>query len=119
MQAVLPLKASIMAEPLIEHYSIMIRLFLHICKAFQKIKHMNEHDIYSFMENSCIPQAPACPSCGAPQSKYQRNGSYQRHFVCYEDGAVCDRTITIHSVRCSSCMKSHAILVSVIIPWSS
>lgn len=119
MQAVLPLKESIMAEPSIEHYAIMIRLFLNICKVFQKIKHMNEYDIYSFMENLCFSEAPACPSCGAPRSKYRRNGSYQRHFVCYADGAVCSHTITIRSVRCSSCMKSHAMLASVIIPWSS
>ena len=80
---------------------------------------MNDYDIYSFMENSCLSEAPVCPSCGAPQSKYRRNGSYKRHFVCYEDGTVCSRTITVHSVRCSSCMRSHALLVSVIIPFSS
>lgn len=119
MQAVLPLKAPITAEPWIGHNAIMIRLFLNICKAFQKIKHMNDYDIYSFMEDLCFSEAPACPSCSAPRSKYRRNGSYQRHFVCYENGAVYNRTITIRSVRCSSCMKSHALLVSVIIPWSS
>lgn len=108
-----------MAEPSIEHYAIMIRLFLNICKVFQKIKHMDEYDVHSFMENLCFSEAPACPSCGAPRSKYRRNGSYHRHFVCYADGAVCSHTITIRSVRCSSCMKSHAMLVSVIIPWSS
>ena len=97
----------------------MIRLYLNICKAFHKIKHLNDYDIYSFMQDSCLSEAPACPSCGAPQSKYQRNGSYKRHFVCYEDGAVCSRTITVRSVRCSSCMGSHALLVSVIIPFSS
>ena len=80
---------------------------------------MNEYDVYSFMENLCFSEASACPSCGAPRSKYRRNGSYPRHFVCYEDGTVCSRIITIRSVRCSSCMKSHAMLVSVIIPWSS
>ena len=108
-----------MAAPQIEHYTIMIRLYLNICKAFHKIKHMNDYDIHSFMEDSCFSEAPACPSCSAPQSKYQRNGSYRRHFVCYEDGSVCSHTITIRSVRCSSCMRSHAMLVSVIIPWSS
>lgn len=97
----------------------MIRLYLNICKAFHKIKHLDDYDIYSFMKNSCFSQAPACPSCGAPQSKYHRNGSYKRHFVCYEDGNVCSRTITIRSVRCSSCMRTHALLPSVIIPWSS
>lgn len=97
----------------------MIRLFLNICKVFQKIKHMNEYDIYSFMENLCFSEAPGCPSCGAPRSKYRRNGSYPRHFVCYEHGSVCSHTITIRSVTCSSCMRSHAMLVSVIIPWSS
>ena len=83
------------------------------------MKHLSDFDIYSFMQNSCLSMAPGCPSCGAPQSKYCRNGSYRRHFVCYEDGAVCSRTITIRSVRCSSCLKSHALLPSVIIPWSS
>lgn len=71
------------------------------------------------MEKSSLSMAPGCPSCGAPQSKYRCNGSYQRHFVCYEDGAVCSRSITIRSVKCSSCLKSHVLLVSIIIPWSS
>ena len=97
----------------------MIRLYLNICKAFHKIKHFNDYDIYSFMEGSCFSEAPACPSCNAPQSKYQRNGSYRRHFVCCEHDAVCSHTITVRSVRCSSCRNSHAMLVSVIIPFSS
>lgn len=96
----------------------MIRLFLNICKAFEKIKHLNDYEIYSFMEKSCFSEAGRCPSCGAPRSKYRRNGSYWRHFVCYEGGGVCSHSVTVRSVRCSSCMKSHALLVSVIIPYS-
>lgn len=97
----------------------MIRLFLNICKSFHKIKHLDDHCIYSYMEKLCFDEAPGCPSCNAPHSKCFQNGSYSRHFVCYGDDSVCDHIITIHSLKCSSCKSSHALLPSIIIPWSS
>lgn len=99
--------------------TIMIRLFLNICKSFHKIKHLDDHLIYAQMEKLCFDEASGCPSCNAPLPKCCRNGSYSRHFVCYDKHSVCNHVITIHSLICSSCKKSHALLPSVIIPWSS
>lgn len=97
----------------------MILLFLHICKTFHKIKNLDEHTLYSLMEDVCFSMAQGCPSCHAPASSFYRNGSYQRHLVCYSKGCVCDRRITVRSCLCTSCRHSHALLPSLIIPYSS
>ena len=102
----------------------MIRLFLNICKTFHKIKNLDEHTIYSTLEQSCfsIAQASAsccCPSCHAPASAYRHNGSYRRHLVCYAGGCVCDSWICVRSCFCISCRHSHALLPSSIVPYSS
>lgn len=64
-----------------------------------------------------LTDLPPCPSCGA--SSYSRNGSYERHLVCCTDGPVCNHRVSIPCVRCRSCGISHALLFSVIIPYSS
>lgn len=102
----------------------MIRLFLHICKTFHKIKNLDEHTIYSCIEHSCFslaqdsPSCP-CPSCHAPSSAYRRNGSYRRHLVGYAGGCVRDSRICVHSCLCTSCRHSHALLPSTLIPYTS
>ena len=100
----------------------MIRLFLHICKAFHKIKNLDDFEIYIRLtqeEPSLFSDVPSCPSCGAPQAKYCRNGSYPRQFVCYVNDSLCDNRISVCSLKCRSCGHSHALLPSVIIPYSS
>lgn len=97
----------------------MIRLFLHICKTFHKIKNLDEHTIYSLMRDICPSIPYTCPSCHAPAPAFRRNGSYQRHLVCYSKGCVCDRLVTVRSCLCSSCGHSHSLLPSLIIPYSS
>ena len=100
----------------------MIRLFLHICKSFHEIKHLDDFEIYirlSQEEPSLFSDAPSCPSCGAPRHRYCRNGSYPRQFVCYANGFPCDHLISIRDLRCRSCGHSHALLPSVIVPYSS
>lgn len=108
--------------------TIMIRLFISICKAFHIIKalspykdrQMNDYEALSSMMASLDPAGlPPCPHCGAPAASYSRNGSYERHLVCCTDGSVCDRRVSIPCVRCRSCGISHALLFSVIIPYSS
>lgn len=97
----------------------MIRISLDICKAFHKIKHLDDHTVYSMIESSCFSMVSSCPSCHAPSAHCSHNGSYQRHLVCYSNGCVCDRLISVHSLLCPSCGHSHALLPSLIIPWSS
>lgn len=100
-------------------YNTMIRLFLDVCQTYHKIKNLDEHSVCSLLENLCFSMISECPSCHAPFSAFRRNGSYRRHLVCYHGGRVCDRLITVRSALCSSCSSSHALLVSVIIPYSS
>lgn len=104
----------------------MIRLFISICKAFHIIKtlspykdrQMDDYEVLPSMTASLdLTALPPCPSCGA--SSYSRNGSYERHLVCCTDGSVCDHRVSIPCVRCRSCGISHALLFSVIIPYSS
>lgn len=97
----------------------MIRLFLDVCRTYHKIKNLDEHFVCSILEDLCFSMTSGCPSCHAPSSALCRNGSYKRHLVCYHDGHVCDRLMTVRSVLCSSCSSSHALLISVIIPYSS
>ena len=98
---------------------IMIRLFLDICQTYQKLKHLDEHSVCSLLEEHCFSMASQCPSCHAPASAFRRNGSYRRHLVCYHDGHVSDRMISLRCALCSSCGSSHSLLLSVIIPYSS
>lgn len=97
----------------------MIRLFLDICRTYHKIKNLDEHSVCLLMEDLCFSMISGCPSCHAPSSAFHRNGSYKRHLVCYHDGHVCDQLVRVRSVLCSSCNSSHALLISVIIPYSS
>lgn len=104
------------------HYITMIRLFLYLCKAFHKLKHFDDFQIYVRLTEdgpSFLSDAPACPSCGASKDRYCLNGSYLRQFVCYTNGSPCDHQISVRSLKCLSCRHSHALLPSVIVPYSS
>lgn len=97
----------------------MIRLFLHICKTFHKIKHLDEPTIYSLIPDLSPSMPYGCPSCHAGPASFRRNGSYQRYLVCYSRDGVCSLRIVVRSCLCSSCRHSHALLPSLIIPYSS
>ncbi len=95
----------------------MIRLFLNLCKCFQKIKHINDYQLYlSYTDNANIDIIP-CPFCRA-QGNYRGCGSYTRTLICYSAGHVERREITVTRIECTSCGHSHAILAPVIIPYS-
>ena len=99
--------------------TIMIRLYLDICKAFQQTKHLDDYQILSSMLKPGPSELPFCPHCSAPSSSYSHNGSHKRHLVSYIDGRVCDRMVSIPSFRCTSCGTSHSLILSLIIPYSS
>ena len=99
--------------------TIMIRLYLDICKAFQQIKHLDDYQVLSSLPTPDLSELPPCPHCGAPSSFYSHNGSHERHLVCYIDGCVRDRMVSLPSFRCGSCRISHALIYSLIIPYSS
>ncbi len=97
----------------------MIRLFLDLCKCFQKIKNNNDYQIYIDYKNSVAHKAIPCPfdSCSATGSYYSC-GSYTRTLICYINDSVERYEIVIDRVECVSCEHSHAVLPSVIIPYS-
>ena len=101
--------------------TIMIRLFLNICKTFRKIKHlnMNDYELYLFLSSNPDLDSFSCPSCHAPVEYFVRNGSYQRHLVFLHQNTIHDKLIEIQDLKCTSCSKTHALLYSLIIPHSS
>lgn len=86
------------------------------------MKHMQDFEIYTCLtqENSSLfSTIPGCPSCGAPRDRYCRNGSYPRQLVCCINGSPSEHLISVCSLKCRSCGRSHALLPSVIVPYSS
>ena len=61
----------------------------------------------------------SCPVCGAPGHSFHKDGFYQRDFVCYEKEQPVYHRITVFCAECSSCGHSHALQLSVIVPYSS
>ena len=98
----------------------MIRLFLNVCKTFQKIKHLNfnDYDIYLFLSADSSADSFLCRSCKAPSEMFVHNGSYKRHLVFIDNGCVKDKFIEIKTFKCTSCSKCHSLLYSLIIPHS-
>lgn len=97
----------------------MIRLFLPLCKCFHKIKNLSETNAYAIFYRQIYDEPKSCPYCGAVSSDFHKNGQYLRNFVSYEHNQVISSTINVRCVACSSCGHSHALLPSMLIPYSS
>ena len=97
----------------------MIRLFLNVCKTFQKIKHLNfnDYDLYLYLSAHSGTDSFSCPSCKAPEQVFTHNGSYKRHLVFINNNQIQDILIDIRNLKCTSCNRSHALLYSIIIPY--
>lgn len=98
----------------------MIRLFLNVCKTFQKIKHLNfnDYDIYLCLSADSMADSFLCQSCKAPSEMLVHNGSYKRHLVFIDNDCVKDKFIEIKTFKCTSCSRCHSLLYSLIIPHS-
>lgn len=97
----------------------MIRLFLNLCKHFHSIKNLSEIEIHTSMQDKLITEIKSCPVCGAPGHAFHKDGFYQRDFICYEKEQPVYHRITVFCTECSSCGHSHALQLSVIVPYSS
>lgn len=99
----------------------MIRLYLNICKIFHEIKHINFNDYDTFLVLSANLSADSfsCPSCKAPHKLLTHNGGYKRHLVFIDNEYVLDKLLDIKVYKCISCNKSHSLLPSIIVPYSS
>lgn len=102
-----------------DDHTTMIRLFLNLCKTFHAIKNKNDMQIYQQIRQSKQEDFICCPLCAAPFSQLHKNGSYERDLIFLEDGRPSYHKITVSCVFCTSCGHSHAILPSLIIPYSS
>ena len=93
----------------------MIRRFWKLCKTILN----NLTDVAIFQEAtdkfSCYDAR--CPHCGAT-GKLTPYGSYPRHLVSYEDGAVVDRLVWPLRFDCGSCDTTHALLPDILVPYS-
>lgn len=97
----------------------MIRLFLNVCKTFQKIRHLNfnDYELYLYLSADSVADSFSCPSCKTPDEMLIHNGSYKRHLVFLNNNRVQDCFIDIKNFKCSSCNRNHALLYSIIIPY--
>ena len=96
----------------------MIRLFSQLCKYFKQIPFKNEITAFDKYISSLNIETLVCPFCGAKHS-LSSFSSYKRHLVTYDNNTDQDNIITIHRYICSSCGHTHALLPSVIVPYSS
>ncbi|NMA49060.1 MAG: transposase [Tissierellia bacterium] len=96
----------------------MIRLFSKLCKCFKQISFENEINIFDKYIESFNADDLICPYCGSKHA-LTPFASYRRHLVTYNNNETNDNIITIYRYICSSCGHTHAILPSIIIPYSS
>ena len=97
----------------------MIRKFLTLCKCYSKISEINEYQLFFTSQKEWNSPSDSCPYCGAPCDAFHKDGTYERDFITYHHGCVHYHRVPISCVECSSCGHSHALLPSVIIPYSS
>lgn len=95
----------------------MIRHYLDLCKFFCKIKHLDEYQIFRHFAKDREWDTDECPYCGAGQG-FHRDGRYVRDLICYENEHPVFHEVEIRCIECT-CGHSHAVLPSVIIPYSS
>jgi len=96
----------------------MIRLFSQLCKCFKQISFKNEITAFDKYISSLNIETLVCPFCGAKHS-ISSFASYKRHLVTYDNNTAQDNMIIILRYICSSCGHTHALLPSVIVPYSS
>ncbi len=97
----------------------MIRKFLDLCKHYYKISQINEYQLFFDLQKEWNSPSHPGPCCGASCDDFHKDGSYERDFITYHYGSTHYHKVTISCVACSSCGHSHALLPSVIIPYSS
>lgn len=97
-------------------HTIMIRPFTIFCKLNQ----INCSDFHWFsQEDHALDRADgSCPVCHARMSM-SSFASYRRYLVELEHGEPVTRTITVQRYRCGSCRHTHALLPSMLVPYSS
>lgn len=97
----------------------MIRLFLTLCKCFQLTNKNNDSLLYRLYCENAMPDSLPCAYQGCTSvGSYTKAGSYSRSLICYTNGKVEPHAICIERLECSSCGHTHALLPSVIIPYS-
>lgn len=97
-------------------YTTMIRAYSLFFKLI-RTKISSQAIFSSFMENF-NPALEVCPHCGS-KGNCHPFAYYDRHLVDFVHGHVCDSSIHILRVQCSSCHHTHAILPDIIVPYAS
>lgn len=98
---------------------LMIRLFLTLCKCFHLTKKKDDYLLYQLYSKNATLDKLLCayPDCSSTGS-YTSAGSYTRSLICYTNETVERHFICVERLECTSCGHTHALLPSVIIPYS-
>jgi hypothetical protein len=91
----------------------MIRVFVQACKALTQGGKPDDPALGPICPDLGKNR---CPRCRSPHLK--SNGSYKRQYVTIDKGAVFSTVITVFLARCKSCGSAHALLSSMVVPYS-
>lgn len=97
-------------------HTIMIRPFTVFCKLNQ----ITFSDFHWFCQEDHARNRTdgSCPACHAPASM-SPFASYKRYLVEVKNGQPLTHTVTVQRYRCSSCRRTHALLPSMLVPYSA
>lgn len=111
-----PLPMTISESSLRPKHTIMIRPFTIFCKLNQ----ITFSDFHWFcQEYHALDRTDgSCPACHARMSMGPF-ASYRRYLAELEGGEPVTRTVTVQRYRCGSCRRTHALLPSMLVPYSS
>jgi transposase-like protein len=96
-------------------YRKMIRLFTTLCKSL--LENLNDVAIFNEAAGAFRHYDKKCPHCGA-SGKLSPYGNYSRFLVSYEDEMVVESRVSPLRFECASCGATHALLPSILIPYS-
>ena len=94
----------------------MIRPFTVFCK-LNKIS-FSDRQWFEQEAESLSHTDGICPSCHA-KACLSPFASYTRYLVEWADGAPAAHKVTVQRYQCSSCGRTHALLSSALVPYSS
>ena len=93
----------------------MIRLFGILCKA--TLEHLSDESAFQGAAAGFKHYSAHCPGCGA-KGKLSPYSNYSRSLVSYDGGKVRDSRIRPLRFECSSCGRTHALLIGSLVPYS-
>ncbi len=97
----------------------MIRFYPHLCKHIIENLAKNDSSILEEVSGNIKSNMLnlRCPKCNA-KGNFTSISSYVRTLISFANNKPLSRSVSISRVKCCSCSKTHAVLPSVIVPYS-